>query len=98
MRLFSKFLILFIFIGLAIVVGVNADIPPTPINLENTSGNFWVNHSWEEGTNANITNGYNVSINGEWHNTTNTFYNDTNLDPHNWSNITVFAYNDSGGG
>ncbi len=52
MRLFSKIFILLIFIGLAIIVGVSADIPPAPINLDNTSGNFWVNHNWEEGTGA----------------------------------------------
>jgi len=73
-------------------------IPPAPINLDNTSGNFWVNHNWEEGTGANITDGYNVSVNGEWHYTSNTYYYDTNLDPHDWSNITVYAYNASGGG
>ena len=76
-------------------------IPPTPINLTNTSCNItdicWINHTWSSGI-GNITDGYNVSINDVWYNTTNTFYNktyliDNNYLTHIWQNITVWAYN-----
>ena len=72
-------------------------IPPTPINLANTTGNFWVNHTWTAGS-GYITDSYNVSVNGTWHNTTNTYYNNTPLLSHTWSNISVFAFNYSGDG
>jgi len=73
-------------------------IPPTPTNLQNTTGNFWVNHTWQAGT-GNVTDSYNVSVNGTWHNgTTDTFYNNSGLSPHGWSNITVWAFNSSGSG
>ena len=72
-------------------------IPPDPTNLQNTTGNFWVNHTWLAGI-GNTTNSYNVSVNGIWHNgTTNTYYNNM-VGPHGWSNITVWAYNSSGAG
>ena len=69
--------------------------PPDPISLMNTTGNFWVNHTWLSGS-GNITDSYNVSVNTIWYNTTtNTFYNDT-YTPHAWQNITVWAYNSTG--
>ncbi len=72
-------------------------IPPNPTNLQSTTGNFWINHTWQVGS-GNTTNSYNVSVNGTWHNgTTNTYYNNT-VGPHGWSNITVWAYNSSGAG
>ncbi|MCK4258111.1 MAG: hypothetical protein KAX49_03990, partial [Halanaerobiales bacterium] len=70
-------------------------IPPNPINLQNTTGNFWVNYTWEAGS-GNVTNDYNVSVNSSWYNTTNTFYNGSGMSPHGWSNISVWAYNSSG--
>ena len=70
---------------------------PDPTNLANTSGNFWVNHTWDAGT-GNVTDSYNVSVNSVWHNTTtDTFYNDT-YTAHAWQNVTVYAYNSSGTG
>ena len=69
-------------------------IPPTPTNLANTTGNYWANHTWSAGL-GNVTDGYNVSINGEWYNSTQTYYYN-NVGPGNWSNITVYAYNASG--
>ena len=69
-----------------------------PVDLQNTTGNFWINHTWEAGL-GNLTDSYNVSINGVWHNETIiTYYNNTDLEPHGWSNITVFAFNNSGSG
>ncbi|MCD4816712.1 MAG: right-handed parallel beta-helix repeat-containing protein, partial [Methanosarcinales archaeon] len=48
-------------------------VPPDPTNLANTTGSYWVNYTWSVGT-SNVTDGYNVSLNGTWANgTTNTF-------------------------
>jgi hypothetical protein len=72
-------------------------IPPAPSNLTSTQGNFWINNSWQAGA-GNVTDSYNVSVNGTWTNgTTNTYYNNT-VGPHGWSNITVWAYNNSDNG
>jgi len=49
------------------------------------------------GRTGNSTDSYNVSVNGTWYNSTNTFKNTTTV-PHGWSNITVWAYNSSGPG
>ena len=66
------------------------DVQP-PTNLQHTTGNFWVRHTWTGGAH---TDSYNVSINGVWHNgTTNTYYNHTGMSAHGWSNITVAGYN-----
>jgi parallel beta-helix repeat protein len=73
-----------------------AYIPPDPKNIQSMSGNFWVNHVWGAGT-GNVTDSYNVSVNGAWHNGTTAAYNDT-YTPHAWQNITVYAYNTSGTG
>ncbi|MCD4798194.1 MAG: hypothetical protein K8R19_04180, partial [Methanosarcinales archaeon] len=73
-------------------------IPPTPTTLINEKGNFYVNHSWQAGS-GNNTDSYNVSINNIWHNDTfDLFYNNSGMSQHEWSNITVFAYNSSGTG
>lgn len=73
-------------------------IPPTPTSLSNTTGNFWVRHTWSAGT-GNITNTYNISVNLTWTNgTTSTFYNNTNVGSHGWSNISIYAFNTSGNG
>ncbi|KAF5425942.1 Lysophospholipase L1, partial [Candidatus Methanomarinus sp.] len=75
----------------------NNYIPPDPTNLVNSTGNFWVNHTWEAGT-GNVTNSYNVSLNGVWHNATaDNFWNDT-YTAHAWQNITIYTYNTSGTG
>ncbi len=72
-------------------------IPSSPTNINSTTGNFWVNHTWQAGA-GNTTDSYNVSVNGTWYNgTTNTYYNNM-VGPHGWSNITVWAYNSSGTG
>ncbi len=68
--------------------------PPNPVNFANTTGNFWVNHTWESG-NGNITDSYNVTYNGTWHNGTSSEFNTTDLNAHDWSNITVYAYNNT---
>ena len=71
-------------------------IPPDPVNLANTTGNFWINHTWDAGT-GNVTNSYNILVNSVWHNTSPAHYNDTYI-AHAWQNVTVYAYNTSGSG
>ncbi len=72
-------------------------IPPAPAGLASTQGNFWINYTWQEGI-GNVTDSYNVSVNGTWTNgTVNNYSNDT-VGPHGWSNITVFSFNSSGTG
>jgi hypothetical protein len=69
-----------------------AEVPGNPTTLANTTGNFWVNHTWSAGAN---TDSYNVSVNDVWHNTTtDTFYKET-YTPCAWQNITIWAYNSS---
>ena len=71
---------------------------PTPIDLSHTKGVFWVNHTWAVGSGAIVTDSYNVSINGTWHNdTTTTYYNNTLSTYGDWSNITVYGYNTTHG-
>ena len=72
----------------------SADVQP-PTNLQHTTGNFFIRHSWTGGAN---TDSYNVSINTTWHNgTTNTSYDNLGLSAHAWSNITVAGYNSTTG-
>ncbi|WP_094229282.1 PKD domain-containing protein, partial [Methanolobus psychrotolerans] len=66
--------------------------PGTPESFTNTTGNFWVNHSWSAGT-GDVSDSYNVSYNGTWLNDTTNSFNHTGLSAHAWSNITVYAYN-----
>ena len=71
-------------------------IPPIPANLSAAQGNFWINYTWEPGA-GNITDSYNLSLNGNWSNGTSLLYHNDTVGPHGWSNITVWAYNNSGG-
>ncbi|MDY6966369.1 MAG: LamG-like jellyroll fold domain-containing protein [Halobacteriota archaeon] len=80
------------------VGGTSSYVPPTPTDLENTTGNFWVNHTWSMGS-GNVTDSFNVSIDGTWYNgTTDTYYNHTGLSPHGNSEVIIYARNDSGDG
>jgi len=72
--------------------------PPDPENLENTTGKYWVEYTWDEGDDGGDTDGYNVSLNGKWHNRTTRSINATDLDPSGWANISVWAYNKTGDG
>jgi len=73
-------------------------IPPKPINLQNKTGNFWVNYTWQPGLGKNKTDLYNVSINNiVGKNIAETFINVTS-GPHGLVGITAFAYNLSGTG
>ncbi len=90
------------FYGYGLVDAQNATLgiptvwAPDPINLQNDSGKFWVNYSWQPGIGI-ITDSYKVIINGTWYNGTNNFRNITTV-PGGWINITVWAYNSSGNG
>ena len=70
--------------------------PPNPTNLQNTTGNFWVNYTWDADS-GNVTNGYNVTWNSSWYNTSNEYMNKS-VGASNWANITVWAWNSSGSG
>jgi hypothetical protein len=72
-------------------------ISPSPTNLTATQGNFWINYTWSAGT-GNVTDSFNVSQNGTWTNGSSAPFLNTTISPHNWSNITVYAYNNSGEG
>lgn len=73
-------------------------IPNSPINLTNTTGSNWVNYSWQPDNNGNITDSYNVSINGVFSNQTIPYYNFTGLNGGSWANITIKSINTSGTG
>jgi len=66
-------------------------VPPAPVNLGVTQGNFWIEYSWEPGI-GSITDSYNLNVNGAPYTTSLTTRSDT-VGPHGWSNITVWAYN-----
>ncbi len=72
--------------------------PPAPLSIASTQGNFWVNTTWQAGIGGNVTNSYNVSVNGSWTNGTTQVYINSSVPPHGWSNVTVYAYNNSGTG
>ena len=77
-------------------------IPAVPSGASSTWDYYWVNHTWTEGSSYGIwcgeTDSYNVSINGTWYNgTTDTYYNNTGLPPHGWSNASIYAFNNTGG-
>jgi len=77
-------------------------IPAVPSGAGSTWDYYWVNHTWTEGSSYGIwcgdTDSYNVSINGTWHNsTTNTYYNNTGLSSHGWSNASIYAFNNTAG-
>lgn len=67
-------------------------IPPVPVSVTDSGGNFWINHTWQAGS-GNFTDSYNVSVNGVWVNGSANTYNNSTLSAHAWSNISVFAYN-----
>ena len=71
-------------------------VPPDPTNLQHTTGDFWVNYTWDAGD-GNITNGYNVTWNASWYNTSNDYMNKS-VGASNWANITIWAWNSSGDG
>jgi len=81
-----------------VVTTQNAEvIPPHPVSLSNSTGNFWVHFSWSAGT-GNVTNSYNVSYNGIWDNTSSNTSRNESVGAHGYFDIIVYAYNSSGNG
>jgi PGF-pre-PGF domain-containing protein len=71
----------------------DAEIPDAPLNLQNSSDNFYVNWSWDS---ANGADSYNVCLNDVWFNgLTDTYINDTSVDAHGTSTIKVYSYNET---
>ncbi|CAD7767048.1 MAG: S-layer protein [Candidatus Argoarchaeum ethanivorans] len=87
--------------GIGILVAITliamAAEPPDPTGLANTTGKYWANYTWNAGT-GNITDSYNVSMNGTWHNNSADTFMNVSVGPSGWANITVYAYNNSGTG
>lgn len=73
------------------------NIPPDPVSLSDSTGNFWVNYTWSPGS-GNVTDSYNISQNSTWTNESTSTYFYNNVGPHGYSDITVYAYNNSGAG
>jgi len=71
--------------------------PPDPTNLANTTGDYWVNYTWSPGM-GNVTDSYNVNLNGVWTNEIADAFVNVTVGPSGWANITVLAYNASGTG
>jgi hypothetical protein len=76
-----------------------ATTPPAPENLQYTINGDWVNYTWQAGSIGPGTDSYNVSLGGVWdsYNGTATSLN-SSVGAGNWSNITVWAYNNTGSG
>jgi len=75
-------------------------IPPNATNLTQTNSTvgLWINYTWLPGTeNNNITNSYNVSVNGTWINGSALNWSNGTVIANGWRNITVWAYNNSAG-
>ncbi len=72
-------------------------MPSTP-TISNTTGDSWILTQWEPGTDGNLTDLYDVNINGSWINdTTNTSYNATNLNAGSYILVNVYAVNTTNG-
>lgn len=73
-------------------------IPADPYGLVNSTGNFWVTWDWDDGS-GNVTDTFNMSINGTWYNNTViSEYNHSTISAHGTSTILLWAYNSSGSG
>lgn len=66
----------------------------SPTDLTATTGNFWVNHTWDGN---GFMDSYNVSVNDVWVNGSANKYTYHVRYPHAWSNISVAAFNDTTG-
>ena len=66
----------------------------TPTNLQNTTGNFWVNYTWDSGINTDT---FNVSQNGSWNNASSNTYINSSVGAHGWSNVSIAGYNSTSG-
>ena len=80
-------------------VTVILGVPPVPINIANTSGYFWINWTFDEGTGDSEVDSYNISVtNKGWTNgSANLFHNATDLDANTAYTIVIYAYNNTYG-
>lgn len=80
-------------------VTIISGIPPTPINIANTSGYFWINWTFDEGTGDSEVDSYNVSVtNKGWTNGSDSlFHNATDLDANTAYTIVIYGYNNTYG-
>lgn len=75
--------------------GLNWEVyATTPVNLKSTTDCSWVNFTWDKGIGGIPASSWNVSINGTWHNDTNSpFYNQQDVIEGTLINITVWGWN-----
>ena len=71
--------------------------PANPTNLENITGNYWVNYTWQAG-NGKVIDSYNVNMNDTWTNGTAATFLNTSVGEGGWANITVWGWRASGNG
>lgn len=72
-------------------------MPPTPVNLVCTQGNFWIYCTWQPGE-GNNTDSYNINIDGILTNETTDNSVNITTGPHQQKNISIRSYNNSGEG
>ena len=70
---------------------------PNPTNLAYTTGNFYVNYTFDTGS-GNTTDSFNISYNGTWDNTSSDMFRNESVGAHEYLDIIVYAYNSSGTG
>ena len=82
-----------------IVLVLPTYMPPTPTNITNTTGSDWILTQWGMGTGGNMTDVYNVNVNGVLvlSNTTDESYNATGLSIGNYTDVAVYAVNTTNG-
>jgi len=80
---------------LTITVNPTEYIPATPISCSANKGNFWVNSSCSAGP-GNTTDSMNKTNGSYWINSTDFYFNHTEISPHGWSNVSFYAWNNTG--
>lgn len=90
--LISILFILSLFTGFAF-----AELAEDPTGLTAAVSGSYVNHSWLAGS-GNVTDAYNVSLNGVWDNSSSVTYTNDNVGENNYAEIYVYAYNNTGSG
>lgn len=87
------------FIAVTTDTGTLPSTPAIPIITGSVVGKYFVLTNWADGGGNVTTDSYNVSVNGTWYNgTTDTFFNNTGLLNFAWSNVTIWAWNNTGNG
>ncbi|MDP3013518.1 MAG: hypothetical protein Q8M92_04700, partial [Candidatus Subteraquimicrobiales bacterium] len=74
----------------SVVVGDST--PGIPTNLQSTTGNFFINNTFNSGINTDT---FNLSINNIWNNGSANTYNNSTLSAHAWANISVAGWNNT---